>query len=135
MRLEIWERMVKPCRDVSEITQFAEMLGGRVKTLHPAVHAGILARDTEQDLKDMAVSCGIFDLWEKPKCRQETTFFARFEQILGEETAFRHDSCSWFLSSSATFIHSSKLLPNPTAPRKRLSRISTSVGFSCCKKT
>lgn len=32
------------------------MLGGRVKTLHPAVHAGILARDTEQDLKEMAVS-------------------------------------------------------------------------------
>ncbi len=25
------------------------MLGGRVKTLHPAVHAGILARDTDRD--------------------------------------------------------------------------------------
>lgn len=29
--------------DVSEITGFPESLGGRVKTLHPAVHAGILA--------------------------------------------------------------------------------------------
>lgn len=28
------------CRDVSELTGFPEMLGGRVKTLHPAVHAG-----------------------------------------------------------------------------------------------
>ena len=28
--------------DVSEVTQFGEMLGGRVKTLHPAVHGGIL---------------------------------------------------------------------------------------------
>jgi phosphoribosylaminoimidazolecarboxamide formyltransferase/IMP cyclohydrolase len=28
---------------VSEVTGFPEMLGGRVKTLHPAVHAGILA--------------------------------------------------------------------------------------------
>ncbi|KAI1725175.1 AICARFT/IMPCHase bienzyme domain-containing protein [Ditylenchus destructor] len=30
-----------------------EMLGGRVKTLHPAVHAGILARDTEEDMNDL----------------------------------------------------------------------------------
>lgn len=31
-----------PVRDVSEITGFPEMLDGRVKTLHPAVHGGIL---------------------------------------------------------------------------------------------
>lgn len=30
-----------PVQDVSEITGAPEMLGGRVKTLHPAVHAGI----------------------------------------------------------------------------------------------
>ena len=30
-------------RDVSEVTGFPEMLDGRVKTLHPHVHAGILA--------------------------------------------------------------------------------------------
>ena len=28
------------CRDVSDITKAPEMLGGRVKTLHPAVHGG-----------------------------------------------------------------------------------------------
>jgi len=28
------------CSDVSDITHAPEMLGGRVKTLHPAVHAG-----------------------------------------------------------------------------------------------
>ena len=33
-----------PLREVSEVTGFPEMLGGRVKTLHPAIHAGILAR-------------------------------------------------------------------------------------------
>lgn len=27
-------------RDVSDITKTPEMLGGRVKTLHPAVHGG-----------------------------------------------------------------------------------------------
>ncbi|HUX35390.1 MAG TPA: bifunctional phosphoribosylaminoimidazolecarboxamide formyltransferase/IMP cyclohydrolase, partial [Gemmatimonadaceae bacterium] len=31
-------------RDVSEVTGFPEMLDGRVKTLHPAVHGGLLAR-------------------------------------------------------------------------------------------
>lgn len=30
--------------EVSDITKAPEMLGGRVKTLHPAVHAGILSR-------------------------------------------------------------------------------------------
>ncbi|CAD5224281.1 unnamed protein product [Bursaphelenchus xylophilus] len=40
-------------KDVSDITQFNEMLGGRVKTLHPAVHAGILARDTASDVADL----------------------------------------------------------------------------------
>ncbi len=33
-----------PVRDVSEVTGFAEMMDGRVKTLHPRVHGGLLAR-------------------------------------------------------------------------------------------
>lgn len=33
-----------PVRSVSEVTGFPEILDGRVKTLHPAIHAGILAR-------------------------------------------------------------------------------------------
>ena len=31
-------------RDLSEVTKFPEMLDGRVKTLHPVVHGGLLAR-------------------------------------------------------------------------------------------
>ncbi|RLU15031.1 hypothetical protein DMN91_012918 [Ooceraea biroi] len=42
-----------PVRDVSDITGAPEMLGGRVKTLHPAVHAGILARLTDSDAQDL----------------------------------------------------------------------------------
>ena len=34
-------------RDVAELTASPEMLGGRVKTLHPKVHGGILARRTD----------------------------------------------------------------------------------------
>ena len=33
-----------PVRDVSDVTGFPEMLDGRVKTLHPKIHGGILAR-------------------------------------------------------------------------------------------
>lgn len=41
------------CKDVSDITGAPEMLNGRVKTLHPAVHAGILSRIIESDVADM----------------------------------------------------------------------------------
>ncbi len=37
-----------PVKEVSDVTGFPEMLDGRVKTLHPKIHAGILAR---RDLK------------------------------------------------------------------------------------
>ena len=33
-----------PLIEVSQLTGFPEMLDGRVKTLHPIIHAGILAR-------------------------------------------------------------------------------------------
>ncbi|GGE47984.1 bifunctional purine biosynthesis protein PurH [Marinicauda pacifica] len=41
-------------RDASEITQYPEMMDGRVKTLHPRIHGGLLARrDQEGDLASM----------------------------------------------------------------------------------
>ncbi|KAL9594795.1 MAG: hypothetical protein Q9219_006832 [cf. Caloplaca sp. 3 TL-2023] len=40
--------------DISAITKSPELLGGRVKTLHPAVHAGILSTNSESDEKDLA---------------------------------------------------------------------------------
>jgi phosphoribosylaminoimidazolecarboxamide formyltransferase/IMP cyclohydrolase len=44
-----------PVRDVSDLTGFPEMLGGRVKTLHPKVHGGILyQRSKEEDRKTVA---------------------------------------------------------------------------------
>lgn len=50
------------------------MLGGRVKTLHPAVHGGILARFTDSDLADLAaqqiapVSIVVCNLYPFEKC-------------------------------------------------------------------
>lgn len=48
--------------DVSEVTGSPEVLGGRVKTLHPAIHAGILARGPEDDADLEAVSARRFDM-------------------------------------------------------------------------
>ncbi|KAF8993797.1 bifunctional purine biosynthesis protein ade10 [Cyathus striatus] len=69
-----------PIEDVSDITKAPEMLGGRVKTLHPVVHGGILARSIpsdEQDLKAQNISpisivvCNLYPFTEtisKPNC-------------------------------------------------------------------
>lgn len=43
-----------PVTDVAEYTGSPEILGGRVKTLHPAVHGGILARATDEDAAELA---------------------------------------------------------------------------------
>ena len=41
-------------KDVAEVTGFPEMMDGRVKTLHPAVHGGLLAlRDNDAHVKAM----------------------------------------------------------------------------------
>ena len=45
-----------PVTDVSEITGFPEIMDGRVKTLHPNIHGGLLARRTdEEDLAQLAL--------------------------------------------------------------------------------
>ena len=53
-----------PVKDVSEYTGFPEMLDGRVKTLHPKIHAGLLAlrQDAQhmQALKDHNI--GLIDM-------------------------------------------------------------------------
>ena len=43
-----------PVTDVDAVTGFPEILGGRVKTLHPRLHGGLLARrDRPEDLADL----------------------------------------------------------------------------------
>ena len=52
-----------PVRAVEEITKFPEILGGRVKTLHPAIHGGILARRVDHHLEELdAYQIGLIDL-------------------------------------------------------------------------
>ena len=51
-----------PVLDVAQVTGFAEMLDGRVKTLHPAVHGGILARRSHPDDLEAIASQGILPI-------------------------------------------------------------------------
>ena len=43
-----------PVEAVDEVTGHPEILGGRVKTLHPRIHGGLLARDDEDHLRELA---------------------------------------------------------------------------------
>src|ERR1051325_8384068 len=45
-----------PVIDVSQVTGFPEMMDGRIKTLHPLIHGGLLAR---RDLPDHVTAMGM----------------------------------------------------------------------------
>jgi phosphoribosylaminoimidazolecarboxamide formyltransferase / IMP cyclohydrolase len=75
---------------ISDVTGFPEMMDGRVKTLHPKVHAGILARRHRTDDRAAMASHGItpIDLvvvnlypFAKTAARKETPFDDLIEQI------------------------------------------------------
>jgi len=84
--------------DVTDITGAPEMLGGRVKTLHPAVHGGILARDIPQDKSDLAaqqinmidlVACNLYP-FEDTIAKPGVTLVDAIEQIdIGGVTLLR----------------------------------------------
>ena len=72
-----------PVIDVSSVTGFPECLDGRVKTLHPAIHAGILARrDLPAHMETLQnLSLGTIDL----VCVNLYPFFEKVQENLGLE--------------------------------------------------
>ena len=86
-------------KDISEFTGFPEILGGRVKTLHPKVHAGILAqRDNPEHVKTMAdqhlqvIDMVVVNLYafEKTVAREDCTLEQAVENIdIGGPTMLR----------------------------------------------
>ena len=86
-------------QDVSDFTGFPEMLDGRVKTLHPKVHAGILAqRDNPEHMKTMAshhlkgIDMVVVKLYafEKTVAREDCTLEEAIESIdIGGPTMLR----------------------------------------------
>ena len=54
--------LFRSVRDVSEVTGFPEMMDGRVKTLHPMVHGGLLGRAGRDDAVMAEHGIGAIDL-------------------------------------------------------------------------
>ncbi len=86
-------------KDVSELTGFPEMMDGRVKTLHPKVHGGILAiRDNEKHAAQMkehdipSIELVVVNLYafEKTVAREGVTLAEAIENIdIGGPTLLR----------------------------------------------
>ena len=87
-----------PVIEIEEVTNFPEMLDGRVKTLHPLVHAGILAiRDNKEHMKTLKernintidyVVVNLYPFFEKVK--EDLTFEEKVEFIdIGGPTMLR----------------------------------------------
>jgi phosphoribosylaminoimidazolecarboxamide formyltransferase / IMP cyclohydrolase len=77
-------------RDVSEMTKFPEMLDGRVKTLHPAVHGALLARRdipehmaaiAEHDIEPIDLVAVNLYPFESTAAREDATSAEIIEQI------------------------------------------------------
>src|SRR5712692_7798347 len=51
-----------PVTEVASLTGFPEMLDGRVKTLHPAIHGGLLARRDRPDHRAALAQHGIAEI-------------------------------------------------------------------------
>lgn len=78
------------CQEVADYTGFPEMLDGRVKTLHPRIHAGILARrDLPEHMKSLQengidpidIVCVNLYPFEQTVARPDCTFENAIENI------------------------------------------------------
>src|SRR5207237_8182424 len=55
---ELLRKQKIPVRDISSFTAFPEVLEGRVKTLHPRVHGGLLYKRGNEKQEAKARECG-----------------------------------------------------------------------------
>jgi phosphoribosylaminoimidazolecarboxamide formyltransferase / IMP cyclohydrolase len=126
-----------PVIRVSQHTGFPEILGGRVKTLHPRIHAGILARlDDPEHLRVLeenqipAIPLVVVNLYpfQETVAREGVTFAEAIEQIdIGGPTMIRaaaknHDHIAVVVSPSdyPALVQELKSLNGQTSPATRL---------------
>lgn len=87
-----------PIDDISDLTKFPEILGGRVKTLHPNVHGGILSRNIQSDADDLnnlniqqisLVVCNLYP-FKETVAKEDVTLAQAVEEIdIGGVTLLR----------------------------------------------
>lgn len=111
--MKILEEAGLPVMAVSSVTGFPEVLGGRVKTLHPNIHVGILAnKDTPEHLATLAEK-GIeaFDL----VCVNLYDFAGAVERKLSLEDAVEEIDIGGpcMIRAAAKNFHSVLVVPGP----------------------
>ncbi|MBN98053.1 MAG: IMP cyclohydrolase [Gemmatimonadetes bacterium] len=113
-----------PCKDLSDITGFPEMLDGRVKTLHPRVHGALLARREdpehmntldEHQIQPIDIVCVNLYPFEQTVAAPGCTFAEAIENIdIGGPTMLRsaakNHASIYVLSSPAQYPEAIKLL-------------------------
>ena len=110
---------------VEDLTGAAEMLGGRVKTLHPAMHGGILARRDEDD--DMASLRRARHRADRPRDRQPLSVPA------ARRAARRRTRRSW--SRTSTSAGRRCCAPPPRTSATSPSSAIPSATASCCRSS
>src|SRR6202040_4119696 len=99
------EAGVTPLREVAEVTQFPEMLDGRVKTIHPRIAGGILAvRSKPEHMRAIAehgiprivlVAVSLYEL-EKVAAKKDASLEELIENIdIGGPTMIRAAAKNW----------------------------------------
>ena len=118
-----------PVTKVADYTGSPEILGGRVKTLHPRIHGGILARrDVPQDLTDLEnnqirpIDLVVVNLYpfEQTIAKKDVTLPEAIEQIdIGGPTLIR--------ASAKNYAHVT-ILSNPTSYNSYLEQLRQNQG-------
>lgn len=118
-----------PVTKVADYTGSPEILGGRVKTLHPRIHGGILARrDVPQDLTDLEnnqirpIDLVVVNLYpfEQTIAKPDVTLPEAIEQIdIGGPTLIR--------ASAKNYAHVT-VLSNPTSYNSYLEQLRQNQG-------
>ncbi|HYK59439.1 MAG TPA: bifunctional phosphoribosylaminoimidazolecarboxamide formyltransferase/IMP cyclohydrolase [Bryobacteraceae bacterium] len=99
------EAGIEPLREVAEVTQYPEMLDGRVKTLHPAIAGGILAmRSNAEHMRAVAehaiepidlVTVNLYD-FAAVAAKKDATLEELIENIdIGGPTMIRAAAKNW----------------------------------------
>ena len=109
-------------KDVSDYTGFPEMMDGRLKTLHPKIHGGLLAlRDNENHMKALAehgidlIDMVVINLYEFEKTVAQKdvpwTTPSRISISAGRPCSGRHPRTTASLRSSPSRMTTAKSSP------------------------
>jgi phosphoribosylaminoimidazolecarboxamide formyltransferase/IMP cyclohydrolase len=119
-----------PVTPVSDVTDFPEILGGRVKTLHPMIHGGILADKDDESHMETLRDFGIepFDLI----CVNLYNFAQAVSKGLNLRDAVEQIDIGGptMLRASAKNFHSILVVPDPQYYPKVMEEIAESGGVS-----